>query len=64
MLPSSSWTIAMVRMFWLPLECWVHPSAYIEVCERSGVPVEAINSHAFTILSFGDPVIRDTMSTV
>ena len=27
MLPSSSWMIAAVRMYWTPTVCWVQPTA-------------------------------------
>ena len=27
MLPSSSWRMAAVRMYWAPTECWVQPTA-------------------------------------
>ena len=41
MLPSSSWMMAMVRMFWVPTVCCVHPMAYMMVPVRLGLPVEA-----------------------
>ena len=63
-LPSSSCTIAMARMFWLPTECCVQPSAYIEVSALSGAEVEAISSQTARNFSTGVPQIRDTISGV
>ena len=33
MLPSSSWTIAPVRIICAPTECWVQPQAYMMVSD-------------------------------
>ena len=63
-LPSSNCTIAIARMFWLPTECCVQPSAYIEVSALSGAAVEAISSQTARNLSTGVPQIRDTISGV
>ena len=63
-LPSSNCTIAIARMFWLPTECCVQPSAYIEVSALSGAAVEAISSHTARNFSFGVPQMRDTVSGV
>jgi hypothetical protein len=45
MLPSSSWIIAMVRMFCAPTVCCVQPSAYRKVVVLSAALVEASTSH-------------------
>ena len=41
MLPSSSISIAMARMFCEPFECWVQPSAYMDVIVLVGDDVSA-----------------------
>ena len=46
-LPSSSCTIAMVRMFCEPTECCVQPSANRHVNALSGAAVVAISSQTF-----------------
>ena len=63
-LPRSSWTIAMARMFCEPLECCVQPSAYIEVIVRSPLAVVAISSQICRNFAFGEPQIRSTISGV
>ena len=64
MLPRISCIIAMVRMFCEPLECWVQPSAYIDVIVLVGADVSAIISATFRNLSFGVPQMRSTISGV
>ena len=64
MLPNRSWSIAMVRMFWAPLEWCVQPSAYIDVIALSGADVAAIISQIWRNLSFGVPQTRSTISGV
>ena len=64
MLPSSSWIIAIVRMFCEPTECCVQPSAYRIVITRAGVAVEPIKSHTCRNFSFGVPQIWLTISGV
>ena len=63
-LPSSSWIIAMQRMFCEPFECWVQPSAYIDVMVLVGVEHVAIISATFRNLSFGEPQTFSTSSGV
>ena len=62
MLPSRSWTIAIVRMFWEPIECCVQPSANRQVIALSGAAVLAISSQISRYLSCGVPQMRDTIS--
>ena len=64
MLPSRSWTIAIVRMFWEPTECCVQPSANRLVRALSGAAVPAISSQISRYLSCGVPQMRDTISGV
>ena len=64
MFPSSSCSIAMVRMFCAPLECCVQPSAYIDVMALSGADVVAIISQTCRNLSLGVPQMRSTSSGV
>jgi hypothetical protein len=64
MLPISSWIIAMPRMFCAPLECWVQPSAYIDVMVFVGVEHSDIISATFRNLSLGEPQIFSTISGV
>jgi hypothetical protein len=64
MLPSSSCTIAPVRIIWEPCECCVQPSAYMIVITRSVAEVEAIISQTLRNWSFGVPQIFDTISGV
>ena len=64
MLPSSSWIIAIVRMFCEPFECCVQPSAYMLVIALSVAAVSAIQAQASRNLSCGVPVMRDTISGV
>jgi hypothetical protein len=40
MLPSSSWTIDMLRVLPTPVECWVWPRAYRIVPALSVAPVD------------------------
>ena len=63
-LPRMSCSIAMVRMFCEPLECWVQPSAYIDVMVL--VFDERLADHLATFrnLSFGVPQMRSTSSGV
>ena len=56
--------MAMPRMFWAPLECWVQPSAYIEVMVFVGEEHSPIISAIFRKRSCGVPVIRSTISGV
>ena len=63
MLPSSSCTIAPVRMICEPMECCVQPSAYRMVAARFLVAVEASMSQTFRNLS-GVPQTRSTISSV
>ena len=64
MLPSSSWTIAIVRMFCAPTECCVQPSANRLVIALSGAEVEAKSAQICKNLSCGVPQMRDTISGV
>ena len=64
MLPSSSCTMAPVRIICEPTECWVQPSAYMMVMARSGAAVEAIRSQISLTFSFGVPHTRSTISRV
>ena len=64
MLPSSSCTIAPVRIICEPIECCVQPSAYMMVIARVGVAVEAIISQMCRTLSLGVPQTRSTISGV
>ena len=64
MLPSSSWIMAMVRMFWLPTVCCVQPSAYRMVLVLSGADISPSISHTFRNLSCGVPQILLTISGV
>jgi len=54
----------MVRMFWDPTECCVHPSANRLVKVLSGAAVVAIRSQTCSYLSCGVPQMRDTISGV
>ena len=63
-LPRMSCSIAMPRMFCAPLECWVQPSAYIEVMVLVGDEHSPIISQILTYLSIGVPQIRLTSSGV
>src|SRR5262249_49472323 len=63
-LPRMSCSIAMARIFCEPLECWVHPSAYMDVMTLSLADVAEIISHTLRNLSFGVPQMRDTISAV
>ena len=56
--------MAIERMFWAPVVCWVQPSAYIDVIVRSGVDVEAIISQICRNFALGVPVMRSTISGV
>src|SRR5512139_332956 len=62
--PSRSWTMDMARMFWVPTVCCVHPIAYSEVPDLSGLPVAPYVSYTFRRTSFGVPVISETSSGV
>ena len=64
MLPSSSWIIAMVRMFCAPTVCCVQPSAYRNVVVLSAALVEASTSHTFRKSAFGVPQMFSTTSGV
>ncbi len=64
MLPSSSCTIAPVRMICEPMECCVQPSAYRIVAARLVVAVDASMSHTVRNLSLGVPQTRSTISGV
>ncbi len=64
MLPSSSWIMAIERMFWAPVVCCVQPSAYSDVIVRSGVEVEPIISQICRNFALGVPVMRSTISGV
>ena len=64
MLPSSSCTMAPVRMICEPIECCVQPSAYRMVAARSVVAVDASISQTFRNLSRGVPQTRSTISSV
>ena len=64
MLPSSSCSIAMPRMFCAPLECWVQPSAYIDVIVFVGEDVSPIISQIVRNRSFGVPQRFSTNSGV
>ena len=64
MLPRMSCSIAMERMFCEPFECWVQPSAYIDVIALSGADVSPIIWQIFRYLSFGVPQMRETISGV
>ena len=64
MLPRMSCNIAIARMFCEPLECWVQPSAYMEVIVLVGVEHSPIISQTLRNLSFGVPQMRETISGV
>ena len=64
MLPRMSCSIAMQRMFCEPFECWVHPSAYIDVMNLSRADVSEIILATVRNLSFGVPQMRSTVSGV
>ena len=64
MLPRMSCSIAMQRMFCEPFECWVQPSAYIDVIVLSAPSTRAIICATFRNLSFGVPQMRSTISGV
>ncbi len=63
-LPRISCSIAMPRMFCEPLECWVQPSAYIEVMVLVGVEHSPIISATLRNLSRGVPQTVSTNSGV
>ena len=63
-LPRISCNIAMARMFCEPLECWVQPSAYIDVMNLSLADVSLIIFATVRNLSFGVPQMRSTVSGV
>jgi len=63
-LPSSSWIIAMVRMFCAPTVCCVQPRAYMMVMTLPGAEVSAMVSHICSILSCGVPQMLLTTSGV
>ena len=54
----------MPRMFCAPFECWVQPSAYIDVIVFVGDEHSPIISAIFRNLSCGVPQIRSTISGV
>lgn len=56
--------MAMARMFCEPLECWVQPSAYIDVIVFVGDEHSEIISATLRNLSLGVPQIRSTISGV
>ena len=62
--PSSSCTIAPVRMICEPVECCVQPSAYMIVAARVGLAVEASSLQASRNFSLGEPQVRSTSSGV
>ena len=64
MLPSSSWTIAPVRIICAPTECWVQPRAYMMVMTLPGLEVSAISAQTLSIMSFGVPQMLLTTSGV
>ena len=64
MLPSSSWMIAMQRMFCEPTECSVQPSAYRLVIVLSGAAVPAMYSQTLRKASCGVPQTLPTISGV
>ena len=64
MLPRMSCNIAMVRMFCEPLECWVQPSAYIDVIVLVFDEHSPIISQTLRNFSFGVPQMRSTISGV
>ena len=51
-------------MIWTPIECCVHPSAYMIVPAFWAFPVEVTTSATFRNVSFGAPQIRSTISGV
>ena len=61
-LPRMSCSIAIARMFCDPLECWVQPSAYIDVIVLVLVEHSPIIWAIFRNLSFGVPQMRSTIS--
>ena len=63
-LPRISCNIAMVRMFCEPLECWVQPSAYIDVIVLVFDEHSPIISQILRNFSFGVPQMRSTISGV
>ena len=54
----------MARMFCDPEECWVQPSAYIDVMVFVGDEHSAIISQIFRNLALGVPQTRSTKSGV
>ena len=64
MLPSKSWTMALVRMICTPMVCWVQPRAYMMVPALLATPVAVKASYTLSILSLGTPVMSETLSRV
>jgi hypothetical protein len=61
MLPSSSWMMAMVRMFWVPVVCWVQPMAYMMVPAMPRLSGGAVCIVDPLQVGLGVPVIVDTV---
>jgi hypothetical protein len=59
-LPSSSYTIAIVPMFCEPFECCVQPNAYMLVIAWSAAEVSAIHCQASSSLPLREPQILST----
>ena len=51
-------------MIWTPVECCVHPRAYMMVPARAALLVEVTTSATFRNWSFGVPQIFSTISGV
>ncbi|MCY1350408.1 hypothetical protein D9M71_257490 [compost metagenome] len=64
MLPSSSCTMAPVRIICEPTECWVQPRAYMTVMVLRGSEVSAMSPQTCSSSSFGVPQMLLTMSGV
>ncbi len=64
MLPSSSCTMAPVRIICEPVECWVQPRAYMMVMTLPGAEVSAMVSQTLSMRSCGVPHMLLTTSGV
>ena len=63
-LPSTSCSMAMARIFCEPFECCVQPSAYIDVIALFGADVSATILATCRNFSFGVPQMRSTICGV
>ncbi|MNZ92662.1 hypothetical protein D3C78_1116940 [compost metagenome] len=64
MLPSSSCTMAPVRIICEPTVCWVQPRAYMMVIALPGCAVSAMASQTLSMVSCGVPQMLLTTSGV